>query len=110
MKELTGYFLKKNILFKNIKQIDIKKLNSRKKMEIYTATSTKREFYCIFISNAKSRFLRRNAEELYLLHDSLVYFTGNNFKKKILLISSPLCSKAKEYLEENNWRVEIDFM
>ena len=110
MKELTNYFTNKDIIFKQIDQITPKELGSRKKIGIYHATSIKKEFYSIFIIDAKSRFLRKNADELMALNDILSSHLDHNFKKKVLLISSPLCSKAKAYLKENKWSVYIDFM
>ena len=44
------------------------------------------------------------------LCEKLASHLDHNFKKKELLISSPLCSKAKEYLKQNNWSVRVDFM
>ncbi len=70
MKELTNYFTKKDIIFKQINEIMPKELGSRKKIGIYHATSVKKEFYAIFIVDAKSRFLRKNADDLmnYVKH------------------------------------------
>ncbi len=110
MKELTNYFLKKDILFKEIKEVSPKDLGSRKKINIFIATSIKREFYAIFIVDAKSRFIRKNAEDLLMLYEKLIEHVEHNFKKKELLISSPLCSKAKKFLEDNKWSVRVDFM
>lgn len=110
MKELTGYFLKKDILFKKIDEISVKDLNSRKKIKVYCATSVKKEYYSIFIIDAKSRFVKKTYEELESLFENLVFFKNHNFKKKILLISSPICSKTKKLLEDNKWSVNIDFM
>lgn len=110
MKDLTKYFLDKDVLFKDIKEITPKELGSRKKIEIYIATSIKKEFYAIFIVDAKSRFIRKNANDLLELYSKLVDFQEHNFKKKELLISSPLCSKAKKFLQENKWSVRVDFM
>ncbi|MGB1226540.1 MAG: hypothetical protein ACPG9K_01520 [Poseidonibacter sp.] len=110
MKELTNYFTNKDIIFKQINSITPKEIGSRKKIGIYHATSIKKEFYSIFIVDAKSRFLRKNADDLMALNDTLSKHLDHNFKKKILLISSPLCSKAKAYLKENKWSVYIDFM
>lgn len=110
MKEITGYFLKKDILFKKIDEISVKDLHSRKKIKIYCATSVKKEYYAIFIINSKSRFIKKTYEELENLLDTLTLYKNHNFKKKILLISSPLCSKTKKLLESNKWRIEIDFM
>lgn len=110
MKELTNYFTKKDIIFKQISEITPKELGSRKKIGIYQATSVKKEFYAIFIVDAKSRFIRKNADDLMTLCDKLSSNVDHNFKRKVLLVSSPLCSKAKAYLEDNKWSVYIDFM
>lgn len=110
MKNLTKYFLDKEILFKDIKEISPKEISSRKKIEIYLATSIKYEYYAIFLINSKSRFIKKNASELIELTSKLETYVDHNFKKKELLISSPLCSKAKKFLQENKWKVRIDFM
>lgn len=110
LKELTKYYLDKDILFKDIEEVSVKNLNSRKKILIYVATSVSKEYYAIFIINSKSRFIRKNAEELMMLLESLISFKGHNFKRKELLISGPLCSKAKKFLEDDKWRVRVDFM
>lgn len=110
MKELTNYFVNKNILFKQIEEIQPKELNSRKKIRIFDAIGIDKNYYAIFTIDAKSRFLRKNAEDLMFMLNVLMDKKGHNYKKKILLISSPLCSKAKLLLKENGWSVKIDFM
>ena len=91
MKELTTYFTKKDIIFKQINETTPKELGSRKKIKIYNATSVDSKYFAIFIVDAKSRFLRKNADDLILLCESLAKHLDHNFKKKVLLISSPLC-------------------
>ncbi len=110
MKDLTKYFLDKEILFKEIKEIYPKEISSRKKIKIYLATSVTKEYYLIFIINSKSRFIRKNANELIELNNKLETFVDHNFKRKELLISSSLCKKAKKFLQDNKWKVRIDFM
>lgn len=110
MKELTTYYSNKNIIFKDIKQIEPKELGSRKKIEIYCATSIESNYFCIFKIDAKSRFLRKNADDLMLMEQKLSSYIGHNFKKKEIIINSPLCSKAKDYLKTNSWSVRVDFM
>ena len=102
--------MNRDIIFKNLEKIDIKQLKSKKKIEIYHALDIKNRYYSIFIINTKSRFLIKNANELINLQNSLVDFKNHNYKKKIALISSPLCSKAKKFLIENKWNIKIDFM
>ncbi len=98
MKKLTTYYTNKNVLFKEIKQISPKELDSRKKIDIYAGTTVDSNFYAIFIVDSKSRFIRKNANDLMELCEKLAVYLDHNFKKKELLISSPLGSKAKEYL------------
>ncbi|WP_419770547.1 MAG: hypothetical protein ACNI3C_01795 [Candidatus Marinarcus sp.] len=106
MRDLTQYFNNKDIIFKAIEKIEPKTIGSRKKVEIYCGTGIDKNYYAIFIYDSKSRFIRKNAEELIELCCKLADFQGHNFKKKILLISSPLCSKAKEFLKQNEWKVD----
>ena len=110
MKELTTYFTNKDIIFKQINETIPKELGSRKKIKIYNATCVESKYYAIFIVDSKSRFIRKNADDLMSLCDKLSEHLNHNFKKKILLISSPLCSKAKLYLQDNKWSVYSDFM
>ena len=110
MKEITNYYQNKNIIFKDFKQIEPKELGSRKKITIYAATSVEKNYYAIFIVDSKSRFIRKNANDLIELCEVLAKYLDHNFKKKELLISSPLCSKAKTFLKENGWSVRVDFM
>jgi hypothetical protein len=110
IKDLTTYLGTKNFLFSKFDKIEPKQLNSRKKIDIYSSTDIKKHFISIFIINSKSRFLIKNAKEIIELQNRLVLFEGHNFKKNIIIIQSPLCSKAKQYLKENRWIVYDDFM
>ena len=110
MKELTAYFVKSDILFKELNEIQPKELKSRKKIRIFDGIGIDKKYYAIFIVDSKSRFLRKNANELIGMLNSLIDLKDHNYKKKILLISSPLCSHAKALLKENSWSVKNDFM
>ncbi len=110
MKDLTKYYLDKDVLFKQIEKVLPKDIGSRKKVDIFVATSITKEYYSIFIIDVKSRFLKKEAMDLINLNEKLVEYKEHNFKKKELLISSLICSKAKKFLEDNRWRVRVDFM
>lgn len=109
MRQLTEYFMNKNIIFKSIEEISPKELSSRKKIRIYSAVGVDANYYAIFIVDAKSRFIRKNANDLLEMCAKLVDYKKHNFKKKILLVSSPLCSKAKTFLKENDFKVSTNF-
>ncbi len=110
MKELTSYFVNKNTIFKELNKVEPKELGSRKKISIYSGIGIDKNYYAIFVLNAKSRFLRKNANDLMQLYSNLIDLKKHNYKKKILLISSPLCSHAKKLLNDNGWSVYIDFV
>lgn len=109
MREITEYYSKKNILFKEFKEILPKEIKSRKKIKIYVASGVDMKFYAIFVLEQKSRFLRKNADELMLLCDNLARYLGHNFKIKELLYNGEMCSKAKEYLKDCYWNVRFNF-
>lgn len=106
MKEATYYFSSKGIIFKYFNEVSPKELGSRKKIKIYDALSTSKEYYAIFKIDSKSRFLRKNADELTALINRLIEIKDHNYKHKILLISSPLCSKALELLKNEGWDID----
>ncbi len=103
MKPLVNVLLKKNYIFKSINEIDKKTLGTRKKIGIFEAVDTDSYYIAIFVVAQKSRFLRKNADELEALYEKLKEVQDHNFKKKILIYQMPLCSKAKEQLKQNSW-------
>ena len=110
MKNITLYLNKKDFLFKQFNQIEPKLLGSRKKIFIYDTCDIKNNLISIFIIESKSRFLIKNAKELELLNTKLKDYKDHNYKKTLILISSPLCSKAKKYMQELKWKVYDDFV
>jgi len=110
MKELTSYLANKNYLFKNFVRIEAKLLGSRKKIEIYDCCNVNNSLISVFVISQKSRFLVKNAKELEELNYKLKEFKDHNFKKTLIVISSPLCSKAKKYMQELKWKIYDDFV
>jgi hypothetical protein len=53
----------------------------------------------------KSRILRKEAQELMVLHEKLEKYIDSRISKKYMIIKAPLCSKAKALLEERGWKV-----
>ena len=111
MKQITVFLNNKKYLFKKFNEVEPKLLGSRKKIKIYDTCDKNNNLISIFIIDAKSRFLIKNAKELELLNNKLKDYKNHNFKKTLILISSPLCSKAKIYMkDELKWKVYDDFM
>ena len=109
MKNITSFLNKKGFLFEKFNKIETKSLNSRKKILIYDTCDIKRNLISVYIIDSKGRFLIKNAKELELLNDKLKLYKEHNYKKTLILISSPLCSKAKVYMKNLKWKVYDDF-
>ena len=105
MKEIIEILMKKKIIFKKFHEIDKKRLNTRKKIKIFEGVDLKSYYYAVFLIEQKSRFLTKNADEIEEIYQKLIIIQDHNFKKKIFLHSSPICSKAKESLKDRGWRV-----
>lgn len=103
MKELVNVLLKKNYLYRSLKAIDKKTLGSRKKIDIYEGVDTNSYYAAIFILTQKSRFLRKNADDLEMLLEKLKVVQDHNYKKKLLIYQMPLCSKAKVQMKQDGW-------
>lgn len=110
MKNLTNYFSRRNLLFKSLKEISPKELGSRKKIKIFSGIDLKDNYYVIFVLNGKTKFLKKDADNIIFLLNKLITQEQHNYKKKVLLISNPICLKAKNFLKQNLWRVDNDFM
>jgi len=99
--QINDKLLQKNIYLKEIKDITPK---TRKKIKVYLGVDMKDFYYLLVELNTKSRFLIKNAKELIEFVTPLSDINFKN-KKKILFVESPICSKAKQYLQENGWRI-----
>lgn len=108
MKKIIDYLQQKNIIFKSFKEISLKELGSRKKINIYVGVDLKRYYADVMQLQKKSRVLRKEAEEIMILHEKLEKYIDSTIKKKYIIIKAPLCSKAKKLLEENGWKVWHD--
>ena len=105
MKDIVEFFAKKNIVFKSLKSIAPKKLNSRKRVEIYLGVDLKGIFVEIMKIEINSRVLKKKVEGLFELHTRLEKLCDSSILKRYIIINAPLCSKAKEMLISNGWRV-----
>ena len=105
MKEIVEYLHSKKLIFKSLKEIMPKELGSRKKVQLYLGVDLKEYYALVMAVEKKSRILRKEANELMLLHEKLEKYIDSKITKKYIIIKAPLCSKAKMLLEEQGWKV-----
>ncbi len=100
----------KQVIFTSLDVVDPQVLHTRKKLSIFSGVDQKSFYHLIFRMEQKSRFLRKNVDEIIDLCKSLEQHVNHAYKYKHLLINAPLCSKAALLLNENGWKVYNDFM
>jgi len=99
--------IKINPHYKYIETIDHKLLGIRKKIEIFIAKDLHDQTSVIFHISQKSRFLQKDVDKIVEIHEIVTKNITYTITSKIILIESPLCSKAKAKLEELQWIVII---
>ena len=99
--------LKINTHYQHIETINPKELGIRKKVSIFIVKDLNDQTAVIFQISQKSRFLQKDADNM----QKIIEIVTNNIKytitSKIILIESPLCSKAKAKLKDLQWIVII---
>ena len=108
MKNIVEKLQEKRLVFKSLKQIDIKKeFGSHKKIDLYLGVDLKKYYTCIIHISKKSRILRREAKQLMEFHKRLERYNDSKIKKKYIYIEAPICSKAKALLENKGWVIMV---
>jgi hypothetical protein len=96
MKNLVELLQKNGIICKKLENI---KLNTRKKIKAFLGVNIKNEYCFIVVFEKQSRILSKDLEILEKILPNINF----RYKKKILVLNSPICSKAKEKLSD--WRI-----
>ena len=96
-----------NSLYKHIKTINIKELGIRKKLDVYIANDLKDQNSIIFCISQKSRFLQKDVDKIEEINNIITNSIQEQILSKVILIESPLCSKAQKKLENLQWKVII---
>jgi hypothetical protein len=96
MKNLVELLQKNGIICKKLENIA---LNTRKKIKAFLGVNIKNEYCFVVVFEKKSRILSKDLEIL----EEILPEINFRYKKKILVLNSPICSKAKEKLSD--WRI-----
>ena len=105
MKEIVEFLQQEGIIFKSLREITPKELGSRKKVKLYLGVDLKGYYALVMVVEKKSRVLRKEAQEFIALHEKLERYIDSKIKQKYIIIKAPLCSKAKAFLEGQEWKV-----
>jgi len=96
-----------NSKYQYVETINIKELGIRKKIDVFITKNIKDENSILFYVTQKSRFLQKDVDKLEEINTVILSNIQEQIKEKVILIESPLCSKAKTKLEELDWTIFI---
>lgn len=94
-----------NDLYKYIQTINLKELGIRKKISVFIVVDSNNQYSIAFYITQKSRFLQKDADKIEEIKSIILENIEYKVKEKIILIKSPLCSKAKNKLSLDKWIV-----
>ena len=99
--------IKLNSKSDNVKQLIPKDLGIRKKLDIFIDNISNKESTLILNISAKSRFLHKDVDKIEEILAIVQNHANVNITSKTIIISSPLCSKAKTKLIDLSWEVIV---
>jgi len=105
MKEAVDILRRQGMVFKSLHPLRADVLGTRKRATFYIGVDLKGYYVFVIHMRKKSRMLRKEVQELEVLHAKAEKAVDSTIKYKILVLDAPLCSKAKADLEEKGWRV-----
>ena len=104
MKEILEQ-LGSKYLFKTFYAIDKSHIYTKKHLKIFTGVDLKDFYHLIFDVEQKSHFLLKHAQEIMALREEVITYTQRQYKYQHLILHATLCSKARRYLENAQWKV-----
>jgi len=106
MQSVVDSLRKKGKIYKKMQEISPKELGVRNRIKIYKATDIAGYFYSIFAVSQKSKLLMKDIHKFEEIYAKLTLFCGHNFKYKIIFLDAPICSKAREALLFQGWKIQ----
>lgn len=105
MKAVIEIFKNKKSIFKELKAIDLKKFGIKKRYEVYEAVDIKNRYVLIFNVKRKSRFISKNARDLIEIYKNILDSKEHSYRFIYVLFFSPYCSKTKNILKEEGFKI-----
>ena len=103
MRDFVEFLKSKGRIYKKIESIAPKDIGVRNKIEIYHCVDLKGYYSLTITITQKSRVLQKDVEKYNNIFNKCVSYLDHNCKYKLLIIESPLCSKAAAKFKEQGW-------
>ncbi len=103
MKEIVERLRRLGLLFERLERLEPREFGIKKRIELFAGKETQGRRALVAVVRRKSRFLRKDAQDLESIAQKVAEGQGMRFAKKILLYEAPMCSKALALLKETGW-------
>lgn len=101
--KISALLVDKNLLLKNFKTLDVSKYSKKRSYKIYYGVDLNSYFRLVYLRDASSRLVKKDAEFLVYLDDLVQKDMDKIVKKKLLFYNSAICSKTLKFLKESGW-------
>lgn len=103
--EIVDILIEKSIVCKQLTLVENKKLDTRKNIACFLGVDTKTNYIGVWRRFSKSRFLVKEFEEFIILKERLEALGSHRVLKNLLIVDSPICSKALHVMDKKGWKV-----
>ncbi|MBR8462419.1 hypothetical protein KDD93_00900 [Campylobacter sp. faydin G-24] len=103
-KRLCELFEKRQILLKNLQNLDVSEFSKKRSLALYFGVDTKSFYTLVCVRDAKSRLLLKEALKIDEICQKCEVKFNTTIKKRVLFYNSQICSKSLEILNKNGWR------
>lgn len=104
--EIYKIFEAHNLVLKDLKQIDLSEFSKKKTLKSAIGIDTKGFYTIVFIREAKSRFLKKEFEDIVEICQKIEEKLGLKIKKRVIFYGSQICSKTQNLIKESGWKYD----
>ena len=101
--KISKLCVREGLLLQKFKTLDTASFTRSRSYGAYFGVDLKSYNVLLFMRDAKSRFVMRDAEFLLSLTDALAASLGKVVKKRALFYNSQMCRKSAKFLKENGF-------
>ena len=105
MNDIVDILSSNNIVLKSLHTVDKKSLGTRKNIKIFNGVDLKSNYVSVYQIYQKARFIKSHYEFIELLHKKNESTQGHTINKVILIVYTQVCSKIKEKLKKDKWKL-----
>lgn len=105
MKSVLNPLLERGYVFRRFEPFSLKAVGSRKRISVYHGLDQQNRYLLVFAVKRRSRVLLKDVKEWLELKSMIENYYGYSILLNFAIVEAPICSKAKQFLESEGWKV-----